>query len=177
MKQTVMSSKIGTYVVLAIGTLLAAIGFCMFHFWAKPVLTNARNSSNWPTVLGSITKSELDADTDSDGTTYSADIEYEYAVNGDAYLGEIVWFGDGYSSSARHSHQDIVDRYPVGAQVNVYYKPDDPFIAVLEPGAVASSYAGFILSCVLMVIGLGMLIVPTVNSVFGKDKNLGPSQI
>ena len=154
------SSSMGTFVILIVGTTLAGIGYCVLTFWAKPVLSNARNSVNWPTVTGVITESELKTHSDSDGTTYSAAITYHYTVDENEIHGDRVWFGDNYSSSDLGQHQKVVSRYPVGDEVDVYYKPDDPFISVLEPGAVFTSYVGFATSWIVILIGFGLLLIP-----------------
>ena len=152
--------KTGTTIVFVIGTLLAIAGYCMLTFWAKPVLNNAKNSVNWPTVPGVITRSELKHHDSDDGTTYSAAITYRYTVEEDEIHGETVWFGDGYSSSDIGTHQKVVNRYREGAEVEVYYNPNDKFVAVLEPGAVASSYVGYIVSWIMMIIGGVLLLIP-----------------
>ena len=38
---------------------------------------------------------------------------------------------------------EVTDRYPVGAEVQVHFDPEDPANAVLEPGADASTYGMF----------------------------------
>ncbi len=44
----------------------------------------------------------------------------------------------------------MVNRYPVGRSVKVYYKPDDPDTAVLEPGSLSSSLNYFGMSILIL---------------------------
>jgi hypothetical protein len=84
-------------------------------------------------VRGQVTQSQVDTH-DSDGTTmYSANVVYEYTVNNRNYVNDRIRFGEGSSSNPRPAHNTVAE-YPVGAGVDVYYSPDDPLNAVLEPG-------------------------------------------
>ncbi len=74
-----------------------------------------------------------------DDDRYTADIKYEYRVDGTTHDGERVYFDLKSLTSffepsynLRSEAYDIVDDYPCGATVDVYYDPDDPGQAVLE---------------------------------------------
>lgn len=65
------------------------------------------------------------------GSMYSPRILTRYEMAGQSYESDRYFFtGDGWSDRA--SVQDVVDRYPVGATVEVYVDPDDPRSAVLN---------------------------------------------
>ena len=66
------------------------------------------------------------------GTTYSAEVTYAYQVAGTNYTGDKVSIGQ-MSSSSDYA-RGIVNRYPAGKKVSVYYSPDDATDAVLETG-------------------------------------------
>ncbi len=151
---------IGSTIVLVIGTIFLIVGYCILAFWGKPTLRNAKESVDWPTVPGVVTESKVGSHRGDDGTTYSADVTYKYTVDDTEISCERIWFGDNYSSSGRSQFVKIVSEYPVGNEVTVFYKPDDPFIAVLKPGPVFSSYIGFGLGWGFLVIGGGLLLIP-----------------
>jgi len=65
------------------------------------------------------------------------------------YSADMVSFGQ-YGSSSRSHAEEIVNRYPTGRTVAVYYDPSDPGTAVLEPGVTWSSY---------MILGIGLSFV------------------
>ncbi|HNB52339.1 MAG TPA: DUF3592 domain-containing protein [Anaerolineales bacterium] len=59
-------------------------------------------------------------------------IVYEFQVGGKIIKGTRVYFGEVLFSSDTTSSQRVVERYPVGSPVTVYYAPDHPEDAVLE---------------------------------------------
>jgi hypothetical protein len=86
-----------------------------------------------PTVIGEVTHSDIEVNSDSDGTTYDADIHFTYEVDGVEYRSE-TWRYGSWSGPNRDAVQELLDRYPVGGACTVHYDPDDPASAVLEPG-------------------------------------------
>jgi hypothetical protein len=118
---------------VAFGLVFVAIGGVVGFFGIR-TFQNAQASQTWPSVRGQVTESQVGTH-DSDGTTmYSANVVYEYTVGGRQYINDRIRFGEGSSSNPRPAH-NMVAEYPVGASVDVYYSPDDPLNAVLEPGA------------------------------------------
>jgi len=51
-----------------------------------------------------------------------------------------------------------LSKYPVGRKVKVYYNPDDPVIAVLEPGASWESYQAFVLGILILIVDIGVIV-------------------
>jgi hypothetical protein len=119
--------------VVLFGGVFTVIGGGML-LWGILDSIKAAESESWPTVQGAIVTSQVASSTDSDGdTTYYADIVYSYRVSGTVYEGDRVVFGEG-STSDYDAMQEVADRYPARRTVTVYYNPDDPADAVLEPG-------------------------------------------
>jgi hypothetical protein len=117
---------------IAFGFVFVAAGVAMSYFGVR-TFQNAQASTEWPSVRGQVTESRVGTH-DSDGTTmYSAEVVYEYTVNDRHYVNDRIKFGEGSSSNPRPAHNTVA-AYPVGASVDVYYSPDDPLNAVLEPG-------------------------------------------
>ncbi|WP_081887643.1 DUF3592 domain-containing protein [Verrucomicrobium sp. BvORR034] len=97
-------------------------------------LRNASASKNWPTVPGKVVISEVDRRrSDKGSTTYSANVVYDYLVEGTTYSAKRVSFGSGSSSNPAGA-RTTQNKYKVGTEVNVHYSPKDPSLAVLEPG-------------------------------------------
>ena len=63
--------------------------------------------------------------------TYSIQIEYSYMVNGRKYSGHRFAFLGKNSVKSREDAQKIVDRYPAGRLITVYYKPENPAEAIV----------------------------------------------
>lgn len=168
MSTSLKSCLNGSTMAFGVGTILFAVGYGLLTFWGKPTLQNAKESTTWPTVPGVVTESEVVSHRSDDGTTYSAEVTYRYTVNEKEIHSNTVWFGDNYSSSNRSQFVEIVNRYPVGKEVTVFYKPNDEFIAVLEPGAVFSSYTGCIVAWVFMGLGSVIMLVPMLSVHFRR---------
>lgn len=102
--------------------------------WGIASSRSALLSVRWPSVPGAVTISTIKSSRSSKGgTTYGADIHYTYAVSDNKYIGDKVTFGDISTSDSNDARQ-ILNRYPVGKAVNVFYNPNNPAEAVLETG-------------------------------------------
>lgn len=111
------------------------IGVVLLVFGLRS-LGHARASTEWPVAEGVITAAEVVRKRGSgdSGPTYRPDISYDYTVDGTTLSGDRVHFGGAVSTSNQGWARGIVARYPVGHQVQVRYSPEDPALAVLEPG-------------------------------------------
>ena len=131
-----------------------------YQHLTKPLAEEAEASEEWPTVEGVITYSELRSSRNSDGNElYSADVDYVYTVDGKKYSGGNIETLDG-STSSRSSVKKTLRKYAVGTKVPVYYDPEFPNTAVLEPGTsflfglLLKLPLAFCLVSILMVLGL-----------------------
>ncbi len=141
-----------------VGIIFLLIGFLLTKYLGKPMVEQAKASENWPTTEGIIKSSEVIEKREDNGLMYSANIVYSYTVNGQTIESNQVWFSANYSSSNRQEFQRTVIDYPVGKKVKVYYDPDDPVVAVLNPGAFTSTYIVLFLGRTFMGIG-GLLVI------------------
>jgi hypothetical protein len=114
---------------------LAGLGVAGYGLF---VLRQAARSSAWPSTDGQIVKSEVACN---DGC-YAPQIVYSYAVDGQGFHGSEIGFGNRISSSDIRHASEHCGKYPAEAKVNVYYDPDDPQTAVLEPGITKKSWLG-----------------------------------
>ena len=101
----------------------------IFSFFGMRGLTRAQASTGWPSASGKVIKSSVEREESS----YQAEILYEFTVSGTTYNGNRVAYGDYGSNRPTHARR-IVNRYPKGKKVTVYYQPDDPGECLLEPG-------------------------------------------
>jgi hypothetical protein len=157
--------KAGPVAAFIIGSVFLLIGGGVAFYFGKPILDKAKASESWPTVQGQVIKSELESHHDKKKTTYSALVIYKFEADGEDYEGDEVWFGQ-YSSSDRSAMQKLVKEYPVGKDVTVYYSPDDPTQAVLQPGAFTSSYMVYGIGLLFFGIGCLLVIIPLLKLVF-----------
>jgi hypothetical protein len=91
--------------------------------------------SQWPSTMGTVNASYLERRSSSEGgyTNYPV-VQYAYQVSGQAYLGMKVAPGPEVGGTGAGT---VVARYPAGAQVMVFYNPQNPSDAVLETKAPA----------------------------------------
>jgi hypothetical protein len=97
------------------------------------------DSENWPSVQGAvlsseiITRTEREPDSHFDDYYYTPKVSYNYTVNGNGHTSDRIAFIVS-EEVVKNEVQKIIDNYPVGKTVTVYYNPDNPSEAVLEPG-------------------------------------------
>ena len=89
-------------------------------------------SQHWRQTTGVVVKSRVEV-SGGETTSVTPKIVYEFDVAGRRYRSEQIRAGDRYFSiRSSGDAYDVVDRYPVGAQVTVFYDPNDPTQAALE---------------------------------------------
>lgn len=159
---------------LVVGGLLLVGGFFLTVRIGKPIRDRAAASVAWPTTDGRITGSRVVRVRHGRyGTkTYTADITYEYALDGGTFAGDRIWFGDDYSASDASAFRAAVGRYPVGKAVKVHYDPAEPAQSVLEPGSTWSGSALYFIGLGLMTLG-GLLVVSTAGTLLFVTAALG----
>ena len=106
--------------------------------------------SQWPSTMGTVNASYLESRSSSEGgsTNYPV-VQYSYRVGGQAYQGLKIAPGPEVGGTGAGK---VVGRYPAGAQVMVFYNPQNPSDAVLETKAPAQWILWLILvifDCVL----------------------------
>lgn len=117
----------------------------------------ARESSSWPSTSGVVIHSDVETSRGNKGTTYQAEIMYDYEVDGSTYSSNRVGYGD-YGSSNPSPARQMVNRYPKGKSVTVYYQEEDPEQSCLEPGVHGRTYFLPSFGAVFFFAGLGMWI-------------------
>lgn len=125
------------WVILVVGAALTAWG------WFN--LDQGRASRGWPTAEATIESSQVISRRSSSttgtrsGRRYNPEIRFEFTVDGKPYTGDRVSFRDDHYGK-REPAAEIAARYPVGSTVTVYYPPENPAEAVLEPTYDWSTY-------------------------------------
>jgi len=120
-----------------IGTVLRDLAFTAgsgavfaYYGWAVARGLVARG---WSVVGGEITQLEIEESRGRFGRYYTPCISYEYRLNGVAYSGWRLVFGDASFTSDASARKRAAS-LQVGNQVKVYYNPREPGQSVLEPG-------------------------------------------
>lgn len=111
--------------------LLIGAGLLIFGAVAAREAFAARD---WPTATGTVTAAGLVERISGDGEpAYAADVRYTYQVNQQEYSASRISLGD-FSGADSAAAETVLRRYPRGEPVTVYYDPDHPERALLEPG-------------------------------------------
>jgi len=142
-------SYIFPYPFVIIGAVVAFLGIRN--------LDRAKDSVNWPTAEGKIVSSSVRESMGRDSKTYHADIAYEFSVADAVHSGNRISFGDYGTSNPSHA-RGIVERYPEGLVVTVYYMPDRPKECVLELGITKQARFVPIFGSLCFVVGCVMAI-------------------
>jgi hypothetical protein len=146
---------------MAIGIGLTLLGILALVYW---YITQKRGKASlkWPAARGRIMDSRIveSRDTES-GTTISASISYAYIVGQTTYNSSRI--GVGMQRTGANFSSMMVQKYPAGAEAPVYYDPQKPSLAVLEPGGKGTTFV-LIVAIILMVVGIGVASVGTALS-------------
>lgn len=120
--------------------------------------------SQWPSTMGTVNASYLESRSSSEGGSSNYPVvQYSYQVGGQAYQGTKLAPGPEVGGTGAGK---VVERYPPGAQVMVFYNPTNPSDTVLERKAPAQWLMWFLLilfDCILC--GL----VPVLYFAFGQQ--------
>lgn len=118
-------------IIAAFGLILVVLNFFMYR-----TITETQNRENavrtWPSVTGEVGTSE--ARTHRHEGHQSAPfphVTYTYEVDGKTYHSSNIMAGGDVGGM---NVENTLARYPQGAKVTVYYDPQNPKDAVLEPG-------------------------------------------
>lgn len=137
--------------------IFVVIGACVL-IWGYGSYNKSQKAKSWPTAEGTIISSDVElARSHASGRrrsrrTYRAEVMFEYNVDGKTYTSNRVVM-EGFSSSKRSYAEKVVERYPEGEAVTVYYDPTDPTMAVLEPGKVGGAFIPFVVGGMFVIVG------------------------
>lgn len=116
-------------VLIAFGVIAIVIGAIPYIVQFRQGL-RADASKKWPTSHGTVTASALERLPDKKWR-YRAAVQYAYRAGGKNYQASRVFWG---GNEGREKHMaSVIETYPVGAKVRVFYDPNDPAEAVLNP--------------------------------------------
>lgn len=124
------------------------------------MIISAKESVAWPVAEGRIHHSKIIETVkrrtsgqkgQANSKSYHAKVEYEYIVSETKYSSNQISFGKTGSNKPEYARQ-LVNQYPKGKIVDVYYDPEDPETAVLVPGKSLASYAQLLVGVILTII-------------------------
>lgn len=105
---------------IAVGLIITAFGWRAFQ--------KGKRSKQWPSVEGEISETRLA----SDENDLLPDIRFSYTIDEDCHIGRVE-FPPGTMPMPGFAENQL-EKYPLGSTVTVYYNPQQPDQATLEPG-------------------------------------------
>lgn len=147
---------------------LIAFPFLIWNTYRRMGMGKA--SAAWPKVQGVVTAAEK---TKVAWRTQPL-VSYSYEVQGQAYSSKRINCSDTVPPIDTYA---ILARYPVEQIVTVYYKPDDPATAVLEPGPNAYLSRNFRNLCVIFAIILAVNIAEVALVVYNARQGAQKSTV
>ena len=148
------------------GGFFALVGLMMLAF-ATVTMFTASDSRTWPQTQGTMLVAAVDSKTSTSGggpgrtnstsTSYTPRVEYRYEIDGTSHKGtrfELLERGEG----TRAEIAAKLEKFSEGAQVAVYYDPDDPAKSVLKPGTPDAMGIPFLLGFVALLVGGGIML-------------------
>lgn len=117
-----------TLFFFALGAGIPTAVLVAFEYYAW---SNNRKVQNWPSTRGRIVRSWVERKHFDDSTYYKPNVEYTYSVNGTEYSCTRIGYGYLSQPGTESAAQRILEPWPVGQEVTVWYDPARPGVAVL----------------------------------------------
>jgi hypothetical protein len=110
------------------------VGLGVFLYRRSKMRDAARQSAqDWASTTGAVTMSTIQVKRSYKSRSEIPVVLYQYQVSGVSYTGQTIKAGEEYFSVRLYGDaRKTVERYPVGAQVTVYYNPANPAESALE---------------------------------------------
>jgi hypothetical protein len=160
-------------------SVIMLIGVCILAYGLHLLIKSA-NSAGWPSTDGTVKTADIERNSGDNGTTYAAEVTYDYRINGTLYTGNKIRMVKISSSSTSDARADL-NKYPVDKKVKVYYSPADCTDCILEPGIHPSSwflvilggvFTGFPLILFVLTLVFGVTASRTVETAVENDTRL-----
>jgi len=132
-------------------------------------------AAQFPATTGTVTQSDVSVYHGSKSTSYDWNLRYRYNVGGEELTGSRYRYTSttykghpAYVSQNAGRTQQLAEQYPVGSTVQAFYNPRDPHDVLLAPGLNGENVMSvlFITPFNIVALGLAMLIVSTVRTLF-----------
>ena len=125
-----MNALLPVGIIVFVLFILNAIFLGIIFFMRRRMAT----VSQWPSTMGTVMMSRIEQRSSDDGYTDYPVVQYSYQIGGQAYQSMKLAPGPEVGGTGARK---AVAKYPAGAQVMVFYDPQNPSDAVLERKAPA----------------------------------------
>lgn len=125
-------------------------------FFAVSAIVQGIRAGDWPQAMGQVVFSRVKTAGSGEDTRYKPLIRYRYFVAGRSYESDRYSF-DGFVDEGYRAATRIVANYPAEQFVIVYYDPEDPSLAVLNPEIPGGALLGLYFLQPFLLAGAGLL--------------------
>ncbi len=141
--------------VCGLGAVLVLAGQ---HMWRAGSATRSYTRTRGRVVRAEV--EEFPRTSEEGGTRFRPIVRYAFEVRGRTYESERISIGaaTGTESSEAQDARRVVERYPLGAEVDVWFDPRDPGRSVLVPGIPRAEIVVAVVAGVALV-GIGMFLL------------------
>ena len=154
--------------------LILTIVVIMFLFREYVFFKNYGGNRNWPSTGGQVVCSEVKSywcnfGHSPFGTCYKPKVQYQYSIGGRTYLSNQISFGspDIGNRHNRTPAEMYIYNYPPGKQVIVYYNPQNPAYAVMQPSTAETEISSMIF--IILIAGIFIYIgIMGILGILGK---------
>lgn len=131
-----------------VGALFGAIGiFLLVRSW---------QSRSWPQAIGTVVSSKVEQYYDRGTLMFRPEVTYRYSVSGHEYVSSQRVLGGEGGTNWPAPAEEVVGRYPTGANVSLRYDARNPATAVLEPAQYRGPLVFTGIGSLLLLLGLWM---------------------
>lgn len=142
--------------------MLAGIGLVVWRIWKS---RRIKAISSWPETAGSIVDHDISkvdiSDADDHGADYRFDpvVKYTYNVEGKVFHGSKIGINTPRFTMGSKAEQYLLEKYPIGKEISVFYNPSKPADAVIDRGAAAKSSMSSAKNIFVVAIGVLLFMV------------------
>lgn len=136
--------------LMVFGVIALAVGVILYVIQLRQGL-RADASKKWPKAEATVIASALEPSPEH-RRRYRAAIAYRYRVGRKDYQADRVFWA-GNEGRRRHM-ESVVSAYPAGATIRIYYDPQNPADAVIDPTQHTGSKATVVYAMGMITIGL-----------------------
>ncbi len=132
----ILSGLLGIFgaICATVVPLIVLVGLGIFIYRRSQQGKAAKETAqSWPGTMGTILMSSVQSKHTGRSLSIYPVVVYQYEVNGKKYQSQTIKAGEQYFNvRIMGQAQETVNRYPIGAQVMVYYNPANPQDSALE---------------------------------------------
>ncbi len=151
------SKKSGAIGGVLFGLLFFALGSFFMWFMGLKTLLLSYQADDWVLVSCTITRSYVSSQSDSDGTTYRAIINFRYEIDDQLFNGGSYNLSSAYSSG-QSGKQKIVSQYPVGKNFECWVNPNKLSQAVINKDIPGIVWFVIPFCSIFVIIGLAVML-------------------